>query len=108
MLSYVAGGRPITKAAIARLVRGIDRQGGQPLRLPRLVLRCPALLRGLEPIGPSYAHRLAQRLHLAAMVIESMHEQERHSKLSFGLLVGHSLLELVALPFRFMLGALYS
>jgi hypothetical protein len=108
MLSYVARRQPATKTAIARLVRGIDRHDKQSLGLPRLILRYPVLLRGLEPIRPHRGHRLAQRLHLAAMVMESMHEQDRPSRPSFGSLVGQSLLELIALAFRVMLGPLYS
>lgn len=107
MLSYVAG-RRLTTAAVARLVRGIDRQGGQSLGLPLLVLRCPALSRGLEPIRPRYTHRLAQRLHLAAMVVESMPDRDRPSRPRYISLVAQSLLEFAALPFRLMLGGLYS
>jgi hypothetical protein len=108
MVSYVAGRRPAKAGAIGRLVRGIDRQGGQSLGLPALVLRCPVLLRALEPIRPGPAHRLAQRLHLAAMVVESMPEQHRRLRSNIIFLIGQMFVELVALPFRYVLGALYA
>ena len=108
ILYYIAGRQVPTKAAIARLIRGIDRLGGQSLGLPRLVVSCPALLRGLDPVRPHYENQLAQRLHLAAMVAESMHAPDRCSRPSIFSLIGHSLLELIALPFRLVLGRLYS
>jgi hypothetical protein len=108
MLGYISGVRILSHSPIARLVRGIDRQGGQPLGLPRLVLHCPCLLRVLEPLRRRPGHRLAERLHLAAMVSESMsYPSRRHGRSALSL-VGQALIELIALPFRLILGGQFA
>lgn len=106
MLSYVSAERLPPKAATARLVRALDRQGAQPLGLARSVLNCPWLLRLFEPLRAPKGHRLAVRLHLAVMVAESMREQakRRPDILSLG---GLAFLEIIALPFRLLLGRYY-
>lgn len=105
MLGYISGGRLSSFAAIARLARGIERLGGQPLGLPRLVLWCPYLLRAFEPLRRQSGHRLADRLHLAAMVRESMPRLAETKDTRIASLMGQTLLELFALPFRIILGS---
>ncbi len=107
MLSYVSGEHFPPKAATARLVRALDRQGAQLLGIPRPVLNCPWLLRLFEPLRAPTGHRLAIRLHLAVMVAESMCEQEKHRP-NIPWLVGLVFLEIVALPFRLLLGRYYA
>jgi nucleoside-diphosphate-sugar epimerase len=107
MLSYVSGENRPPKAATARLVRAFDRQGAEPLGIPRSVVNCPWLLRVFEPLRARTGHRLAERLHLAVMVAESMREQRgrRRNLLS---LLGLAFLEVTALPFRLLLGRHYA
>ena len=107
MLSYVSGENRPPKAAIARLVRAFDRQGGQPLGIPRPVVNCPSLLRVFEPLRARTGHRLAERLHLAVMVAESMREQGRRRP-NIPSLLGLAFLEAIALPFRLLLGRHYA
>ena len=104
MLSYVAGHRITSAAAIARLIRGIGRGNAQPLGLPGFALACPPMLRAFEPLHARHHHRFAQRLHLAAMVVESMHEHEETRRPNIVALVAQAALEVVALPFRLVLG----
>jgi hypothetical protein len=103
MISYVSGEHMPPKGATARLVRALDRQGAQPLRLPRLVMNCPWLLRVFEPLRAHAEHRLAQRLHLAVMVTESMREQGK-GRPNIPSILGLVFLEIIALPFRLLLG----
>jgi nucleoside-diphosphate-sugar epimerase len=107
MLSYVSGVSLPPKAATVRLVRALDRQGAQPLGIPRSVLNCPWLLRVFEPLRAPPGHRLAVRMHLAVMVAESMREQE-HRRPNIPALVGLVVLEIIALPFRLLLGRRYA
>jgi nucleoside-diphosphate-sugar epimerase len=107
MLAYVSGKQAPPRAAVARLVRGIERQDAQPLGLPRVVTKCPALLRAFEPLWPSVDHRLTQRLHLAVMVVESMREQFG-GRSNIGSLFGQAALEAMAVPFRLLLGQRYT
>jgi nucleoside-diphosphate-sugar epimerase len=104
MLDYVSRGEVSSPGAIARLVRGIDRTGGGPLGLPRLVLRFPRLLRLFEPLQRRAGHRLAERLHLAAMVSESMPPHSGAAGPSLLSLLAQVLGETAALPFRLVLG----
>jgi hypothetical protein len=108
MLGYISGERISSYSSIARLVRGIGRQGGRPLGLPRLVLFCPCLLRVLEPLRRHPGHRLADRLHLAAMVSESTSYWSRRTGPDALSLVGQALLEPMALPFRLILGGRFA
>jgi nucleoside-diphosphate-sugar epimerase len=107
MLSYVSGEHTPPKAATARLVRSFDRQGALPLGIPRPVVICPWLLRVFEPLGARTEHRLAERLHLAVMVAESMREQGRRRPNIFSIL-SLAFLEVIALPFRLLLGRHYA
>jgi nucleoside-diphosphate-sugar epimerase len=108
MLDYISGERTSRYSPIVRLVRGIDRQGGQPLGLPRLVLYYPSLLRVFEPLKRRPGHRLADRLHLAAMVNESLSGPSRRKSPSAWSLLGQALVELMALPFRVIFGGRYA
>jgi NADH dehydrogenase len=106
LLSYVSGNRQASIAATARLMRGIARQDVEPLGLPRLILRWPALLRLLDPFRPRTGHRLALRLHLATMVSESETAATLpHRTISA---LRQILLECLALPFRLALGRRYA
>ena len=106
LLSYVSGKRTPPIGAVIRLIRAFDRQGAQLLGLPRAIVNCPALLRAFEPLHGRGKHRLAIRLHLAAMVAESMSEQKnRRAKISS--VFGHVFLEIIALPLRVFLGRCY-
>lgn len=109
MLSYVAG-RPISSPKpVARLLRGISRRSDHALGLPWYVFACPLLLRAFEPLRSRPDHRLAQRLHLAAMVIETMHaEQIADRRLRFINLALQIALEAISLPFRLMLSSRFA
>jgi nucleoside-diphosphate-sugar epimerase len=107
MLAYLGGRRACAGSAIAHLVRGIERDGARPLALPRLVLRCPPLLRAFEPLRPRPGHRLADRLHLAAMVHETMPDACARRSPGLLSLAGQLAMEAVALPFRLVLGGRY-
>jgi nucleoside-diphosphate-sugar epimerase len=105
MLDYVSRGKIRSRSAVGRLVRGIDRDGGgRSLGLPRFVLGCPSFLRAFEPLRRHRGHRLAERLHLAAMVIESAQRGPQRSSRNFGSILGQAVTEAVALPFRLILG----
>jgi nucleoside-diphosphate-sugar epimerase len=104
LLSYVAGKRIASPASIARLLRGIDRLGAPPLGLPRLVVAYPALLRAFEPIHSRVDHRLAERLHLAAMVVESMHGRLAKKPPKIAAVMIEVALDALAIPFRLVLG----
>jgi hypothetical protein len=60
-----------------------------------------------EPLRAPPGHRLAVRMHLAVMVAESMREQERRRP-NIPALVGLVVLEIMALPFRLLLGRRYA
>jgi nucleoside-diphosphate-sugar epimerase len=103
LLSYLAGRRVSSTAAIVRLRKGIDRLGKQPLGLPRLVILCPPLLRILDPWRAGAGHRLSQRLHLAAMVLESL-PRETTRRPSVLMVIRQIALDAFVLPFRLALG----
>ena len=105
MLAYVSGKQVPPKATVVRLVRGIERQSVQSLGLPRLVTRFPALLRVFEPFRPNLEHKLAQRLHLAVMVVESSQIERRGGTIAS---IGQVFLEAVAAPFRLIFGRYYA
>jgi hypothetical protein len=66
-------------------------------------MRWPALLRFFEPIRPAMQHGLSRRLHLAAMVAETL-PAPRRWRATWCLRVTRQLaLEVLALPFRFVL-----
>jgi nucleoside-diphosphate-sugar epimerase len=106
MLSYVAGMRLRSPGAIIRLARVTRRDPAFRRALPWLALRWPGLLRLIEPIRPSTQHGLSRRLHLAAMVVESLPTEPTQPGL--GALAKEILLEATALPFRLVLGRVYS
>ena len=107
LLCYVSGESTPSKAAVARLVRGLDRLESQSLGLPGLFVNYPALVRLVEPIKPSSSHRLGQRIHLAAMVHESASGIVR-SPPTLLELVRQGMLELLVIPMRLLLGRLYA
>jgi len=107
MLRYVSGRSRLPASATARLLRGIDRLDPGALGLPRLVTRWPALIRVFEPSRPRSGHRLADRLHLAAMVADCLPPARARARLCL-FLFGQGLLELAALPLRPFLGRRYA
>jgi hypothetical protein len=106
MLDYVAATRPRSPGAIIRLARVARRDPAFRRALPRLALRWPGLLRLIEPIRPSMDHGLSRRLHLAAMVAESLPVEPAQP--GFGTLAKELLLEAGALPFRLALARVYA
>jgi hypothetical protein len=106
MLRYVAGARLQSPGAIIRLARVARRDPGFRRALPWPALRWPGLLRLIEPIRPSMQHGLSRRLHLAAMVVESLPGEPPRSGL--GTLAKELALEAGALPFRLALGRVYA
>jgi nucleoside-diphosphate-sugar epimerase len=109
MLSYVAGRRISSPKPVARLLCGISRSSDQALGFPWYVFACPLLLRAFEPLRSRADHRLAQRLHLAAMVLETMPAAQipdRHRRLTSVAL--QITLEAISLPFRLMLGSRFA
>jgi hypothetical protein len=106
MLRYTSGRSRLPPSAVARLLRGIARADAGALGLPQLVLRWPTLIRAFEPSRPDPGHRLADRLHLAAMVAESLPKAARRGQ--FLSLLGQGVLELAALPLRPILGRSYA
>jgi NADH dehydrogenase len=108
MLRYVSGRRTSPAPAVGRLVRGIARNGGRALGLPRAVLRFPTLLRAFEPWRPRTGHRLAERLHLAAMVSESMAPGQRPHRPGLRSVIGQLLMDILALPCRAVLGGRFA
>ncbi|HLH92648.1 MAG TPA: NAD-dependent epimerase/dehydratase family protein [Xanthobacteraceae bacterium] len=106
MLRYVAGRRLRSPGAIIRLARVARRDPAFRRALPRLALRWPGLLRLIEPIRPSMQHGLSRRLHLAAMVAESLPDEP--PQLGLGVLTKEMLLEAGALPFRLAFARVYA
>jgi glycosyl transferase family 87 len=100
MLKYVSGRSRIPLSAVARLLRGIERTGGGPLGLPRSAIRWPGLIRAFEPWRSAPGHRLADRLHLAAMVAETLGPSIKPHRARLRSLLAQAVLELAALPFR--------
>jgi nucleoside-diphosphate-sugar epimerase len=102
MLRYVTGRRVRSPGAIIRLARAIRRDPASARALPWPAMCWPALLRFVEPIRPTMQHGLARRLHLAAMVAETL-PARRQWRATWWLRVAVQLtLEGVALPFRFV------
>ena len=66
-------------------------------------MRWPALLRFAEPVRPTMQHGLSRRLHLAAMVAETLPARRRWRALWWLRVTVQVALEVVALPFRFVL-----
>ena len=105
MLRYVAGRRVRSPAAIIRLARVLRHDPAFRRALPWATVRWPGLLRFVEPLRPSAPHGLSRRLHLAAMVVETLPERRRRAP--WWLAVPAQLaLEAVALPFRLVFGSL--
>lgn len=103
LLRYVAGTRVRSPGAIIRLARVVRRDPAFRRASPWPTVRWPALLRLFEPIRPATHHGLSRRLHLAAMVAETLPAQRR-PRGPWWLAVALQLaLETVALPFRLLL-----
>ena len=62
----------------------------------------------LEPWRPSMGHFLSRRLHLAAMVAESLPQEAETKEASMVALTGRLALEMLALPIRLLCGRLYA
>jgi nucleoside-diphosphate-sugar epimerase len=102
LLRYVTGARVRSPGAIIRLARAMRRDPVSRRALPWPATRWPALLRFFEPIRPAMQHGLSRRLHLAAMVAETL-PAPRRWRATWWLRVTLQLaLEAVALPFRFI------
>jgi hypothetical protein len=70
-------------------------------------MRWPALMRLVEPLRPTMRNRLSRRLHLAAMVAESLPGAPKRRGPWWWITVGGQLtLEVLATPFRLVLGRL--
>jgi hypothetical protein len=105
MLRYVTGGRVRSRGAIIRLARAIRRDPASARALPWPAMRWPALLRFVEPIRPAMQHGLARRLHLAAMVAETLPARRQWRATWWLRLTLQLALDAVALPFRFVFRA---
>jgi nucleoside-diphosphate-sugar epimerase len=106
LLRYVSGTRVRSPAAIIRLARAMRRDPAFRRALPWFALRWPALTRFVEPMRPTARHRLSRRLHLAAMVAESVpFEAERRAPWWVTVTLQLAL-EAVATPFRLVFGRL--
>jgi nucleoside-diphosphate-sugar epimerase len=108
MLHYVAGHRVDDADAVARLAAAMADDPASRRALPALALRWPALLRFIEPIRPSTQHGLSRRLHLAAMVIESLPGSESAPRAGIVGVAVQGVLEALALPFRLVLSRCYA
>jgi nucleoside-diphosphate-sugar epimerase len=108
LLSYVAGHRIGSAAAIVRLARGIERLGTGSLGLPGFVLRHAPLLCLLDPLRPSRTHRLAQRIFLASLVLESMDTRLDRPRPTLRRLVQMAIVECMIVPLRLVLGRCYA
>jgi nucleoside-diphosphate-sugar epimerase len=108
MLSYVAGRRIDAPDAIERLVQAIADDPASRRALPALTLRWPALLRFIEPIRPSMRHGLSRRLHLAAMVVESLPASSQEPRPGVVTVAMQVILEALALPFRLAFSRFYA
>jgi nucleoside-diphosphate-sugar epimerase len=100
LLRYVTGARVRSPGAIVRLARAMWRDPAFRRALPSAAVRWPALMRFVEPMRPTTRHRLSRRLHLAAMVAESLPTEPKR-RVPWWVTVGAQLaLEAVATPFR--------
>lgn len=106
LLRYVTGARVRSPGAIIRLARAMRRDAAFRRALPSAAVRWPALMRFVEPLRPAMQHRLSRRLHLAAMVAESLPTESKR-RAPWWLTVGGQLaLEALATPFRLVFGRL--
>jgi len=103
LLRYVTGAPVRSPAAIIRLARGMRGDPAFRRALPAPALRWPALLRFVEPIRPATTNRLSRRLHLAAMVAESLPAEPERPARWWLTVPGELALEAVATPFRLLL-----
>jgi nucleoside-diphosphate-sugar epimerase len=108
MLTYVAGHRIDAPDAVARLTNAITDDPASRRALPALTLRWPDLLRFIEPVRPSMRHGLSRRLHLAAMVTESLSDSSETPRPSVVAVAMQVVLEALALPFRLVLSRVYA
>jgi len=106
LLRYVTGARVRSPGAIIRLARALRRDPAFRRAMPSMAVRWPALTRLVEPMRPSMQHRVSRRLHLAAMVAESLPDQPKRRVLWFVTVGVQLVLEAVATPFRLVLGRL--
>jgi hypothetical protein len=106
LLRYVTGARVRSPGAIIRLARAMRRDPASRRALPWPAMRWPALLRFVEPIRPAMQHGLARRLHLAAMVADTLPARRRWRATWWLRVTLQLALEAVALPFRFVLRVL--
>src|SRR6266545_3198007 len=104
LLRYVAGKRLRAPGPIIRLARVMRNDPAFQRALPSPVLWWPGLLRLIEPMRPSMRHGLARRLHLAAMVIETLPSEQARRRPGLLSLAAQLVLEAFALPFRLLLG----
>jgi nucleoside-diphosphate-sugar epimerase len=106
LLRYVTGAPVRSPGAIIRLARAMRRDPAFLRALPSAAVRWPALLRFFEPLRPATRHRLSRRLHLAAMVAESLPAQPKRRAPWWIAVGGQLALEILAVPFRLLLGRL--
>jgi len=107
LLRYVAGAPVRSPGAIIRLARVMRRDPAFLRALPSAAMRWPALMRLVEPLRPTMRNRLSRRLHLAAMVAESLPAAPKRRGPWWWITVGGQLtLEVLATPFRLVLGRL--
>ena len=104
MLRYVAGAPVRSPGAIIRLARAIRRDPAFHRAPPWFAVRWPALMRFVEPMRPAMQHRLSRRLHLAAMVAESLPTQPRRRAPWWVTIPVQLALEAIATPFRLVFG----
>ncbi len=104
LLRYVAGAPVRSPGAIIRLARVMRNDPAFRRALPSLGVRWPPLLRFVEPIRPSMGHSLARRLHLAAMVVETLPSEQARRRPGLFAVAAQLLLETLALPFRLLFG----
>ncbi len=102
LLHYVVGAPVRSPGAIIRLARVVRNDPAFRRALPWPAVRWPALLRFVEPVRPAMHHGLARRLHLAAMVAETLPARQSRR----GAVGAQLALEALALPFRFLLSGL--
>jgi hypothetical protein len=106
LLRYVTGAPVRSPGAIIRLARAMRRDQAFLRALPSAAVRWPALIRFVVPLRPALQHRLSRRLHLAAMVAESLPDQPKRRAPWWVAVGGQLALEAVATPFRIVLGRL--
>jgi nucleoside-diphosphate-sugar epimerase len=106
LLRYVTGAPVRSPGAIIRLARAMRRDPAFLRALPSAAVRWPALIRFVEPTRPALQHRLSRRLHLAAMVAESLPTEPKRRAPWWVAVGGQLALEAIATPFRLVLGRL--